>query len=79
MSGSGRRAEIILPVVFHDTVPLCLRETAVLDWYIWVNVLVGVIPYFEDVATLTQLNTVDHLRNVSVNCALEALFGSPQR
>jgi hypothetical protein len=53
MSGSGRRAEIILPVVFHDTVPLCLRETAVLDLYIWVNVLVGVIPYFEDVATLT--------------------------
>lgn len=79
MSGSGRRAEIILPVVFHDTVPLCLRETAVLDLYIWVNVLVGVIPYFEDVATLTQLNTVDHLRNVSVNCALEALIAAPRR
>ena len=56
MSGSGRRAEIILPVVFHDPVPLCLRETAVLDLDIRVNVLVGVIPYLEDAAT----HSTDH-------------------
>ena len=56
MSGSGRGAEIILPVVFHDTVPLCLRETAVLDLDIRVNVLVGVIPYLEDAAT----HSTDH-------------------
>ena len=79
MAGRVQRAEIILPVVFGDDVPLGLCEAAVLDLDTWVNVLVGVIPYLEDVAALTQLSAVDHLRSVSVTCALEALFAAPRR
>ena len=79
MTSRGRRAEIVLPVVFGEDVPWGLREAAVSDLGTWVNILVGVIPYFEDVATLTQLSTADHLRQVSVTCALEALFEAPRR
>ena len=77
MACRAPRAEIILPVVFAEDLPRELCEAAAGDLGEWVNVLVSVIPYLGDLSALTALSTVDHLREVSVTCALEALLASP--
>ena len=76
MARSAPRADIVLPVVFDEDVPFELRAAAAGDLGEWVNVLVGAIPFLE-FSALTALSTVDHLRQVSVTCALEALLASP--
>ena len=76
MARRSPRAEIVLPVVFDEGLPLELREAAAGDLGEWVNVLIGAIPFLE-FSALTELSTVDHLRQVSVTCALEALLASP--
>ena len=75
----GQRAEIVLPVLFGGDVPWEVRERASRDLSNWVNILVGVVPYVEGISDLTELSSAAHVLEVSVTCALEALFASPRR
>ena len=77
MASRAPRCEIILPVVFDPATPLAVRAHAVTDLGTWVNVLVGVIPFVADTLELATLSITSHTLEVSVTCALKALFAAP--
>ena len=79
MASRGQRTEIVLPGLFGDDVPWAVREGASRDLSNWVNILVGVIPYVEGISDLAELSVAAHLLEVSVTCAVEALFKAPRR
>ena len=79
MTSRRQRTEIVLPILFGDSVPWEVRERASRDLSNWVNVLVGVIPFVEGVSDLAELSVAAHLLEVSVTCAVEALFNAPRR
>ena len=79
MTSRRQRTEIVLPILFGDNVPWEVRERASRDLSNWVNVLVGVIPYVEGISDLSELSVAAHLLEVSVTCAVEALFKAPRR
>ena len=80
MTSRRQRTEIVLPILFGDSVPWEVRERASRDLSNWVNVLVGVIPpYVEGISDLAELSVAAHLLEVSVTCAVEALFKAPRR
>ena len=78
MTGRGPRADIVIPVVFDESVPWEVRDRASFDLSCWVNILVGVIPYVESIADLAELGAAATLLQVSVTSAVDALLAAPR-
>ena len=78
MASRAPRCEIILPVVFDPAVPYSVRAHVAHDLGTWVNILTGVIPFVGSTIELATLSISSHTLEVSVTCALEALFAAPR-